>query len=148
MAAVITACFEERGEEARPVNMRDLYERLVAEHGYLGSYMSVVRYVRAHYPRPKIRTYRRVETPPGAQTQTDWGEYPRVDVGEGRQPLHAFVMVLSHSRRPALVWSRSEDELHWLSCHNGAYRRLCGVAAVNRIDNVKTGIASGAGAWG
>ena len=38
--------------------------------------------------------------------------------------------------------------MHWLSCHNGAYRRLCGVAAVNRIDNVKTGIASGAGAWG
>ncbi len=35
-----------------------------------------VRFVRARYPRPKIRTYRRVETPPGAQSQTDWGEYP------------------------------------------------------------------------
>ena len=148
MAEVIAAWFEEHGGDKRPVNVRDLYDHLLAEHGYPGSYMSVVRYVRSHYPRPKIRTYRRVETPPGAQTQTDWGEYPRVDVGEGRQPLHAFVMVLSHSRRPALVWSRSEDELHWLSCHNGAYRRLCGVAAVNRIDNVKTGIVSGAGAWG
>jgi transposase len=62
-------------------------------------------------------------------------------MGDGPQPLHAFVMVLSHSRKPAFVWSRSEDELHWLSCHNGAYRRLCGVAAVNRIDNVKTAIA-------
>lgn len=89
-----------------------------------------------------------METPPGAQTQTDWAEFPRVDVGEGPEPLHAFLMVLSHSRKPALVWSRSEDELHWLCCHNSAYRRLGGVAAVNRIDNVKTAIASGAGAWG
>jgi transposase len=148
VAPVITAWFDEHGEDKRPVNVRDLYDHLLAEHGYPGSYMSVVRYVRAHYPRPKIRTYRRVETPPGAQTQTDWGEYPRMDVGEGPVPLHAFHMVLSHSRKPALVWSRSEDELHWLSCHNGAYRRLYGVAAVNRIDNVKTAISSGAGAWG
>jgi len=71
-----------------------------------------------------------------------------VDVGDGPQPLHVFVIVLSHSRKPVFVWSRSEDELHWLSCHNGAYRRLSGVAAVNRIDNVKTAIAKGAGAWG
>jgi transposase len=148
VAPVITAWFDEHGKDKRPVNVKDLHEHLVAEHGYPGSYNSVVRYVRAHFPRPKIRTYRRVETPPGAQTQTDWGEYPRVDVGDGPVPLHAFVMVLSHSRKPALVWSKSEDELHWLSCHNGAYRRLGGVAAVNRIDNVKTAVAKGAGAWG
>jgi transposase len=130
------------------VNVRDLYEHLEAEHGSVGSYKSVVRYVRARYPKPARRTYRRVETVPGAQTQTDWAEYPAVDVGQGPEPLHGFVMVLSHSRKPAVVWSRSEDQLHWLAAHNGAYRRLQGVAAVNRIDNVKTAIASGAGAWG
>lgn len=32
--------------------------------------------------------------------------------------------------------------------YNEAYRRLAGVAAVNRIDNLKTGISRGAGAWG
>ena len=144
----IRVWFESAAEGERPVNVRDLYEHLQAEHVYAGSYKSVVRYVRAHYPKPARRTYRRVETVPGAQTQTDWGEYPAVDVGEGPEPLHAFVMVLSHSRKPAVVWSRSEDQLHWLAAHNGAYRRLQGVAAVNRIDNVKTAIASGAGAWG
>jgi len=36
----------------------------------------------------------------------------------------------------------------WLHCHNEAYRRFGGVAAVNRIDNLKTGIVAGAGAWG
>jgi len=145
---VIGRWFEDRKDARRPVNVRELWEHLVGEYGYEGSYRSVLRYVRARYPRPRKRTYRRVETPPGAQTQTDWAEYPRVDVGEGPEPLSAFVMVLSHSRKPAVVWSRSHDQLSWLACHNGAYRRLEGVAAVNRIDNVKTAIVRGAGAWG
>lgn len=132
----------------RPPNLRELYEYLVEVHEYPGSYNSVRRYVRGKYPRAKIRTYRRVETPPGAQTQTDWGEFPRMDVGEGAESLHAFVMVLSHSRMPAVVWSRDETQVSWLACHNGAYERLRGVAAVNRIDNLKTAIVQGAGAWG
>lgn len=64
------------------------------------------------------------------------------------EPLHAFVMVLSHSRKPAIVWSRREDELSWLWCHNESFRRLGGIPAVNRIDNLKTGIIQGSGAWG
>lgn len=147
-AGPISSWVAAHAKDARPVNTRELHEHLRAEHGYGFSYKSVLRFVRARYPRPRIRTYRRVETPPGAQTQTDWGEFPRVDVGDGPEPLHAFVMTLSHSRKTAVVWSRREDELHWLSCHNGAFRRLDGVAAVNRIDNVKTAIAVGAGAWG
>jgi len=133
---------------SRPANVRALYEHLVATYGYTGSYNSVLRYVRAHYPKPPIRTYRRVETPAGVQTQTDWGEYPSIRFHHGREPRHAFVMALSHSRKPAVVWSRRENQVAWLRCHNEAYRRLGGVAAVNRIDNVRTAIASGAGAWG
>ena len=57
-------------------------------------------------------------------------------------------MSLSHSRKTAAVWSRSKDLLSWLACHNRAFERLAGVAAVNRIDNVKTALASGAGPWG
>lgn len=40
------------------------------------------------------------------------------------------------------------DQLAWHHVHNQAFRRLGGVAAVNRIDNLKTGIAHGCGAWG
>ena len=40
------------------------------------------------------------------------------------------------------------DQLAWHHVHNEAYRRLGGVAAVNRIDNLKTGVARGCGAWG
>lgn len=148
LAEVIEAWHGERCEEPRPVNVMELYEHLVAEHDYEGSYQSVLRFVRHHYPAPRIRAYRRVETVPGAQSQTDWAEYPRVDIGAGPEPLSAFVMQLSYSRKPALVWSRKKDLLSWLECHNAAFHRLAGVAAVNRIDNVKTALASGAGPWG
>jgi len=148
MEAVITAWFAERADDERPVNVQDLWEHLVDEHGYTEGYRTVLRFVRAKYPKPKMRTYRRVETPPGAQSQTDWGEFPAVDVGRGPEPLHAFVMVLSHCRKPAVIWSRREHQLAWLWCHNEAFRRLAGVAAVNRIDNVRTAIAAGAGPWG
>lgn len=137
-----------RDPHARPPNVLELHEFLVREQDYKGSYKSVLRFVRDTYPAPRRRTYRRVETPPGAQAQTDWGEFPRVDVGDGPEPLHAFLMTLSHSRMTKIVWQRSEDQLSWLSSHNAAFRGLKGIPAVNRIDNLKTGIARGAGAWG
>jgi transposase len=132
----------------RPANIHALHDWLRQEHGYSGSYKSVLRFVRKRYPRPRLRPYRRVETPPGAQAQVDWGEFVNVDIGEGKQTLYAFVMVLSHSRKEVLVWSRSMDQLHWHHAHNEAFRRIGGVPAVLRIDNLKTGIASGAGPWG
>jgi transposase len=148
VAGVIEAWYEMNKNEPRPINVKELWEHLVHEHDYEGSYKSVLRFYRAKYPRPRRRTYRRVETPPGAQTQTDWAEYPRVNIGDGPEPLSAFVMSLSHSRKPVVIWRRSKDQLSWLESHNEAYRRLQGVAAVNRIDNVKTAISHGAGAWG
>lgn len=136
--------------QQRPPSIQLLHEFLRAEHGYEGSYKSVRKFVRARYGPAPIRPFRRVETPPGAQTQSDWGEFRRVDLGDADGPttLYAFVMVLSHSRKEAVVWSRSMDQLAWHRVHNEAYRRLGGVAAVNRIDNLKTGIAWGCGAWG
>lgn len=147
-AEPIEAWCQAHEPSSRPINVRDLHDHLVAEHGYDGSYKSVLRYVRRRYGRPAKRTYRRVETPPGAQTQTDWGTHTDLDLGEGAEILQAFVMGLSHSRMPAIIWSHRQDQVSWLRCHNEAYRRLGGVAAVNRIDNVKTALQSGAGAWG
>ena len=145
---VIDSWYTESREDERPVNLTALYEHLVYEHHYAGSYRSLLRYARRHYPRPARRTYRRVETPPGAQVQTDWGEFSKIDVGNGPENLSGFVMTLSHSRRSVWIWSRRKDQLSWLDCHNRAFDRLRGIAAVNRIDNVKTALSSGSGAWG
>ena len=130
------------------LNLAALHEYLVGEHRYPGSLRSLQRYFRAHLPPPKRRARRRVETPPGAQGQADWAEFPRVRVRGEQRHLHAFHLGLSHSRYDAVVWSEAEDELSWLAVHNGALRRLEGVPAVIRIDNPKTAVVRGAGAWG
>lgn len=132
----------------RGVNLQVLYEWLVAEHGYAGSYKAIQRFVRVKYPKPQLRVRRRVETPPGAQAQADWAEFPRLVVGGAEVGLHAFHLVLSHARHEAIVWSERADELGWLAVHNAAFERLGGVPAVVRVDNTKTAVAQGAGPWG
>lgn len=62
--AEVIRCWMEQ-ERERGLNLAALYDHLVAEHGYEGSYESIQRRVRAHYPRPRQRARRRVETPPG-----------------------------------------------------------------------------------
>jgi transposase len=142
------ALWMEHATRGPGVNLQALYEWLVEEHDYAGSYKAIQRYVRAKYPRPKLRVRRRVETPPGAQAQADWAEFPGIVVGGEGLDLHAFHLVLSHSRAEAIVWSTRQDELAWLSVHNAALIRLGGVPAVIRVDNTKTAIGSGAGPWG
>ncbi len=130
------------------INLVELHEWLQEEKAYPGSLRSVQRFYRHRYPAPKKRARRRVETPPGAQAQVDWAEWPRLWVG-GRQVYgYEFHMRLSHSRRGARVWSPRKDQLAWHTVHNESFRRLDGVAATVRIDNEKTGMSHGAGSWG
>jgi transposase len=130
------------------LNLADLHDWLVAEHSYPGSLRSLQRYWKATYPAPRIHARRRVETPPGAQIQADWADFPSVIVGGERIYLRAFRMVLGDGRRDAVVWSVQKDMLAWLSRHTEALRRLGGVAATVRVDNEKTAVSRGAGAWG
>lgn len=138
----------EKPDEESAINMADLYDWLVSEHRYSGSLRSVQRFYRRHYPAPKKRARRRVETPPGAQAQADWSEWPRLWIGGRCQYAYQFHLKLSFSRFSVKVWSPRKDQLSWLHVHNEAFRRLQGVPAVVRVDNEKTAVSSGAGSWG
>jgi hypothetical protein len=117
MASVIAAGRAGRSRKKRPVNVQELHEHLVAEYGYARTYLSVLRYVRARYRQPTRRTCRRMEMPPGAQEQTDWGEYPRVDLATRPEPLSAVARTSSlgcatttqppsaAARRPGRQWN-------------------------------------------
>lgn len=151
-AGVIEEWFRDP-EDGKPkdrdeVNVVELYDHLVEEYAYQGSYRGLLRYVKATYPQAKMRAYRRVETPEGAQAQADWVEFEGIDIGDGPQKLYAFVLTLSHSRKEAVIWCRRMEQISWHHAHNEALKRLEGVPAVIRIDNLKTGIASGAGPMG
>ena len=67
---------------------------------YAGSYETVKRFVR---PLREMQlqaavTRTRFETPPGLQSQIDWGQ-ARVWLGAQRQVRHIFVLTLGYSRR-------------------------------------------------
>jgi transposase len=130
------------------INLASLHTWLQREHGYEGSLRSVQRYWKRTWPAPAIRARRRVETPIGAQAQVDWAEFPAVFLGREVVDLVALVVTLSWSRKRAVFWARSKDMLSWQACQTACFQRLGGVPAVLRIDNVKTAIARGAGAWG
>jgi len=135
-------------QEGEPVNLALLHEWLVKESDYPGSLRSLQRYVGRRFPKPRLRARRRVETPPGAQGQADWAAFGGVLIAGASQDLQAFRLKLSHSRRSATVWSPKKDQLSWHHVHNESLRRLQGVPAVLRVDNEKTAVSRGAGAWG
>lgn len=145
---VIDQWVRARRESEAPLNLAALHERLIRDHAYRGSLRSVQRYYRAHYPPPARRARRRVETPPGSQAQADWAHFRGLVVARRNVDLYAFHLQLSHSRFGAVVWSERKDLLSWLTVHNGAFERLRGVPATVRVDNEKTAVARGAGAWG
>lgn len=95
-AEVVAAWLERQAAAKRPESMRMLYEELVLEHGYTGSYQAVRRYVRRRVAVPAVRPSRRVETKPGAQAQIDWLETRlRLEDPGGWTKVSAFLMTLS-----------------------------------------------------
>jgi len=130
--------------EGRPVQAREVFEILRREYDFQGSYKSVVRHLARRYGVPPVRALRRVETPPGVQAQHDWFEVAATVRGE-RVSLPVLVGTLSHSRARFPWVSRTADQLAWHTGHLELFRRYGGVPLWVRIDNLKTGVASGAG---
>ncbi len=139
---------EERKPGVRREPIQLLYETLQVDYGYEGSYKSVVRYIRRRVGQPTEQPFRRVETKPGTQGQADWLQ-KKIHIHElgGETKLSAFILTLSFSRMWSVIWSQSEDMLSWLTCHNRAFEMLGGIPQTIRIDNLKTGVASGCGVW-
>lgn len=132
--------------KGRPAQARQIYDVLVRDHGFTGSYKSVVRHLVRRYGRAPVRALRRVETPPGVQAQHDWFEVEARIQGENRR-LPVMVGTLSHSRARFPWLSQSTDQLAWHTGHVEIFRRYGGVPLWVRIDNLKTGVASGSGGW-
>ena len=106
------------------INLAELHAWLWREHGYGGSLRSIQRYWKRTWPAPAIRARRRVETPPGAQVQVDWAHFGGVIIGAEAVDLVALHMVLSWSRKEAVVWARGKGMLSWLACHTACFERL------------------------
>lgn len=132
-----------RGETGGTVEATVVHGVLEREYGFLGSYQAVRRYLTRRFPVP-VQAIRRVETPPGVQAQHDWFEWTS-RVGGVVQPLAGLIGTLSHSRATFVWVSVGMQQLAWQTGHLALFRRYGGVPLWIRIDNLKTGVASGAG---
>ena len=132
-----------RGEPGATVEASVVHGVLQRDYGFPGSYQAVRRYLTRRFPVP-VQAIRRVETPPGVQAQHDWFECA-ARVRGVVQPVYGLIGTLSHSRA-SFVWvSLGMPQLAWQTGHLALFRRYGGVPLWIRIDNLKTGVAAGAG---
>lgn len=123
---------------------RVVYDVLVREFDFPGSYQAVRRYLKRTFGGTPIQAVRRVETPPGMQAQHDWFEWVgRIGSEVGR--LYGLIGTLAFSRGTFVWVSRSTTQLAWQTGHLALFQRYGGVPLWVRHDNLKTAVAAGAG---
>ena len=126
-----------------------IHERLVAEHGFTGSYQRVKMLVAEARPRiaaelaagdenPLTGLHRRFEVVPGAQAQVDWGDEGDLLAHVGIGAVYSFHMTLSHSRDPFTCFTTSMDLATFWDCHRRAFAHFGGVPGTIVYDRTKT----------
>ncbi len=113
-----------------------IYQDLVTDQGFTGSYESVKRFVRrlaAVAPLP----WRRMECEPAQEVQVDFGKGAWVLVDGKRRRPHLFRIVLSHSRKAysEVVWRQTSE--NFIRCLENAFRHFGGVTQTVVTDNLK-----------
>jgi transposase len=116
-----------------------IYQDLVSEQQFTGSYDSVKRYARqlgAAHPLP----FRRLETEPGHEAQVDFGQGAWVvEEGRRRRP-HVLRIVLSHSRAgyTEAFWQQTTE--NFVRGLENAFRHFGGVVRTLVIDNLRAAV--------
>jgi transposase len=118
---------------------RILFQELRASRGYGGSYETVKRFVA---PLRELQiaaecTQRRFETPPGQQSQIDWGSV-KVLLGTMACVLHIFVLTLGFSRRGFYYACANERLGQFLEAHERAFEHFGGHTREHLYDRPRT----------
>jgi transposase len=118
---------------------RILYQELRQQRGYTGSYETVklfvqpLRAVRVQAERALVR----FETPPGHQSQIDWGQ-ARVRFRDGVRVRHIFVLTLGFSRRSFYRAYPDERMPEFLDAHEEAFEYFGGRTQEHLYDRPRT----------
>lgn len=123
----------------RGLSVQRIYQDLVLEHQFAGSYYAVRRFVARLAARLEL-PFRRMECDPGQELQVDFGLGAWViEEGKRRRP-HLFRGVLSCSRKgySEVVWRQTTES--FIRCLENSFRHYGGVPATVVIDNLKAGV--------
>jgi len=116
-----------------------IYQDLVTEYQFVGSYQSVKRFVRRLGATIAL-PWRRMECEPGLEVQVDFGKGAWIEVDGKRKRPHVFRVVLSHSRKgySEVVWQQTTES--FLRCLENAFRYFGGVPHTVVIDNLRAAV--------
>jgi transposase len=116
-----------------------IYQDLVCDNGFTGSYQAVKRFVR-HLRETQPIPFVRMEAEPGAEAQVDFGQGAWVVVDGKRKRPHLFRVVLSHSRKgySEVVWRQTTE--NFIRCLENSYRHFGGVPKTTVIDNLRAAV--------
>lgn len=116
-----------------------IYQDLVCDHSFAGSYHSVQRFVR-HLRQSQPVPFVRMEVEPGTEAQVDFGQGAWVTVEGKRKRPHFFRIVLSHSRKgySEAVWRQTTES--FIRCLENAFRHFGGVPKTLVIDNLRAAV--------
>jgi transposase len=118
---------------------RILYQELRANRGYTGSYETVKRFI-APLREVQLQADRallRFETPPGQQSQIDWGQ-SLVSFRAGPAVVHVFVLTLGFSRRGFYYACADERLAQFLEAHERAFAHFGGHTREHLYDRPRT----------
>jgi transposase len=118
---------------------RILFQELKATRGYSGSYETVKRFVAPLRELQLMaeRPLTRFETPPGQQSQIDWGQV-KVHLGATPRVLHIFVLTLGFSRRGFYHACPDERIGQFLEAHERAFEHFGGHTHEHLYDRPRT----------
>jgi len=123
-------------------NATAIWQDLVDQHGFGGSYQSVKRFVRRLLPAEDPIAHPRIETAPGVEAQVDYGDGPLVrhpESGKYRR-TRLFAMTLGFSRKAVFLLTWKSSSRIWCELHERSFRRLGGTARTIVLDNLKEGV--------
>lgn len=127
-------------QRQRGVEMMALFQRLRDQHGFMGTYSSVRRFVHALEPAQPDVTIR-LERQPGEEAQADFGYAGLMLDADGRlRRAWGFVMTLAYSRHQYVEFVFDQSVETWLRLHQHAFEYFGGVPRKVVIDNLKAGI--------
>ena len=127
---------------SRGRNARAIWQDLVSQTGFAGSYESVKRFVAKWRGTQSPEARAVIVTAPGEECQVDYGSGPTVrDPHTGKyRRTRLFVMTLGYSRKSVRLLIFHSSSRTWAELHEQAFRRLGGVTRVVILDNLREGV--------
>ena len=117
-----------------------IYQDLISEVQFGGSYQSVKRFVR-HLRKAQPERVWRIEVQPGEEVQVDFGSGAPVVTADGkRRRPWVLRAVLSYSRKAYSEAVFQQTTENFIRCLENAFRSFGGVAKILNLDNLRAAV--------